>query len=484
MTSRRTRLAMILLVALLATGVVDAQLAAQYAGWADGPEGFLLTKEERKAWDDVASDSAARDFIALFWERRNPNPGQPFNRFKADFEARVRYADDNFASEGVRGALSDRGRVLILMGTPHAAEKRAPTETVETLDNTAAGSDEVRANAEMWTYDPARLPEGFKIKGSQLLFVFYESRSGSNYFTLDRSHREATMALRAMSRAPEVYLLHPDLDEAPKPVAVPNAEPADATQLAWLEASPARNDQLRHLLEIGVADATHLPVWLHLELPKDAPRLEALAGRVLSAAGEVLSTFQLAPQALPTASGGVAYHLTFPLEPGSYRIEVAGAATGTVEITWSGDVTVPTVPDEGTWMSPIWAGLSAEMEAGAPLGQAFTFGGWHLRPFAGGPVPHASELSFFGFVVRPGGADQGPPQLEARITLRMGETRLGRPLTMALEAIQIFGDLWLYANAVNLSGLPEAGDYSIELTVRDRVAEAISERSLELQIVD
>ncbi len=473
-----------LVAALLIALPAGAELSESYAGWADGPAGFLLTKQERKDWEAARTDEQARTFIELFWERRNPSPGQPFNRFKADFEARVRYADATFTSDNLRGALSDRGRVLLLMGTPHAAEKRAPTETVETLDNTAAGSDEVRANAEMWTYDPARLPDGFRIKGSRVLFVFYENRSGSNFFTLDRSHREATMALRAMTRAPEVHLLHPEIDEVPKPVSVPNAEPADPAHLAWLEAGTARQqERLRSLVEVGVADASHLPVWLHLELPGDAPRLDVLAGRVAEPSGATLSTFQVVPQALMSGDN-VAYHLTFPLEPGRYRLEVAGGAKGTPELILVSDVEVPEVPDEGAWMSPVWVGLAAELEQGAPLGQAYTFGGWHLRPHAGGAVSRQGELSFFGFVVRPGGANEGAPQLEAKIGLRRGETRLGRPLTMPLEAIQLVGDLWLYANAISLAALPEPGEYHFEFTVRDRVAGLTSERQVVLDIVD
>ena len=160
--------------------------------WDKGPAGFLLTKDEEKEWKKVSTEAEAKAFIDLFWAKRNPNPASAFNPFKADFDNRVRYADEQYSHEKGRGALTDRGRVLILMGPPHYSENRFPTETVERIADRSVGTDEVRANAKLWFYDPQQMPEEFKIKGSRLIFTFYEEKAESNYFTLDRSHQEAT----------------------------------------------------------------------------------------------------------------------------------------------------------------------------------------------------------------------------------------------------------------------------------------------------
>jgi GWxTD domain-containing protein len=475
-----TALATVLVVSLPAFG----QLSETYRDWADGPAGYLLTKDELKDWKNISTDAQAKKFIALFWAMRNPTLGDAFNPFKAEFEARVRYADENFTSDLGRGALSDRGRTLILLGLPHQAERRGPTETVELMDNTVAGSDEVRANVERWVYDPARLPDGFKVRGSRLAFVFYEDKPESNRFILDRSHQESTMAMRSLSKAPEVYVLHPDLKEVPKPVSIPNAETADAAALAWFDATEfPQQESLRSLVEVGMADASHRPVWVHLELPTGAPRIDAIAGRVLAPDGEVESTFQTVATAIPTATG-IAYHLTFPLDAGDHRLEIAGATGNTPQFKLEADVTVPEVPIEGTWMSPLWVGLSAEMEEGSPLGQAFTFGGWHLRPLAGGDVPHQSEVSFFGFIVRPGRDDAGATKLVAKIAVKKGTQKLGPPFTMPLEAAQLKDDLYLYANAISISGLPEPGDYTLSFTISDEISDIEVEKTVDLHVVD
>jgi len=450
--------------------------------WDESPAGYLLTKDEKKEWKKITTEAQAKAFIDLFWARRNPDPKGSFNPFKADFENKVRYADEQYTWEKRRGALTDRGRVLILMGAPHYSENRFPTETVQRIDDMAVGTDEVRANAKLWYYDPQQLPDKFKAKGSRLIFTFYEEKPESNNFTLDRSHQEATMALRAMSRAPEVYLLHPDLTEVPKPVSVPGGEAPTAAQLAWLDAESAPlNEQLRVVSTVGVADPKNRPLWLHLELPADAPTLDVLAGRVSDADGEVASTFQIAADALK-APTGTAYHLTFPLAAGTYTVEVAGAAGGAAQILWSDEVEVPAAPVEGTWMTPITFGLAVTPEETWQLGSPFGFGPLHAMPLATDELPGTAVVSYLGHIIRPGLNEAGEPEVEVKVTLKRGTQRLGRPLTMTLPVKALVDDLYIYANDINLGVLPESGTYKFEFKVTDKVSGVSVERDLELDV--
>ncbi len=123
---RRQRLVVLFCftLAVLLVPVAGAQLSGDYADWAEGPEGFLLTKKEKKEWAKISSDADAERFIELFWAKRNPEPNNPFNAFRAEFESKVRFADQNFGFGKNRGALSERGRVLILMGRPDRRQVR------------------------------------------------------------------------------------------------------------------------------------------------------------------------------------------------------------------------------------------------------------------------------------------------------------------------------------------------------------------------
>jgi GWxTD domain-containing protein len=475
-------------IALLCLAAVPAaaELSEQYAEWAEGPVGFLLTEDEQDEWKTITDDAEAQRFIELFWARRNPNPTSPVNEFKARFESMVAYADREFSYEGTRGALSDRGKVMLLLGPPHQAEKRFNTETVSGVASATGqsgrGSDEVRARANLWVYEPSKLDDKFKAKGSRLLFTFYEERPNTNQFYLDRSHREATMALRAMRRAPEVYLLHPDLTRVPRPVSVPGGTEATDAQLAALGSAGTHNDALTTLVDLGASDASGHPIWIHLGLPTDAPVLDTLAGRVLTAAGDVASTFQIPANRLG-AGTEQAYHLTFPLVPGSYELQVAGFSSGEPAVTFETPVEVPEIGDEGVWASDLWVGLQAMENPTALLGAAYTFGGWHLVPLTASDVPKTAELSYFGMVARPEVAEGAEPTAKLKLTLKKDGKRLGSPLRMDLILVKVRDDLYFYANAITLAALPP-GECTLDFDVTVPGLEEKVSRTVELNIVE
>jgi GWxTD domain-containing protein len=191
-------------------------------------------------WSNITTDADAERFIELFWARRNPDPASTFNPFRAEFESKVRYAEDNFSYGSRSGAASDRAKVLILMGKPKGIQVRAATSSVPGIDNSAGSGDEVQGATQVWVYNPAELPDGLKVKGAELFFMFYEEKLNSNNFTLDRSARESFKGLSALTDAPEAYLLHPNLKEIPKPVSIEGGSPASAASIPTSRRSRSR----------------------------------------------------------------------------------------------------------------------------------------------------------------------------------------------------------------------------------------------------
>ena len=441
-----------------------AGLSSEYAGWADGPLGFLLTKKERKEWKKITTDAEAKRFIDLFWARRDPNLGTPYNEFKARTEALIRYADEHFGTEKQRGSMTDRGKVLILMGMPYSVEHRGPTHTMETIANNTGGTDQVWNNAELWMYLPDQLPKSFKIKGSRLVFVFYEEKPNSNIFTLDRTHREGTQGLRALVRAPEVWVVNPDLEEPPKPVSVFGGKPATAAHLAWLDGKGALDGQIQVFASIGVADALHRPLWIHIELPKDAPAIDTIAGRVLSADGSLDSTFEVTPTPLDTG-WGTGYELSFPLLPGQYTVEFAGGSGGAVQFVEKRPVQSPIVPDKGVWIAGPWYGTRTIKEPSVLLGAPFQFGVIHLIPDVSGKIRKTDEFSYFGFVS--GLEDATDPKLTVKIQLIRDDKKVGSPMAVSLPLVKIADNLWVYASTLNLTGLPEAGRWDLGFSLKE-----------------
>ena len=123
------------LVLALALPVRAAGLE-KFKDWPQSPEFVILTTDdEKKAWKNVATDADAEKFIALFWAKRDPDIKTPENEFRERFDALVKLADEGFTLGRRRGALTERGKAVILIGRPKQVEKsgmrrrRAPWAT-------------------------------------------------------------------------------------------------------------------------------------------------------------------------------------------------------------------------------------------------------------------------------------------------------------------------------------------------------------------
>src|SRR5687767_7444032 len=100
-------------VALIAASGFAA-LSQQFVEFGKGPATHVMTKEEAARWKNIRSDAEAQAFIDLFWARRDPTPQTPVNEFREQFDARVKYADEKYPQARTRGAMTDRGKVVVI----------------------------------------------------------------------------------------------------------------------------------------------------------------------------------------------------------------------------------------------------------------------------------------------------------------------------------------------------------------------------------
>jgi GWxTD domain-containing protein len=120
-------------IAVLAIAAAPAAVPSpEFSAWGEGPVSFLMTAAEREAWSEVAVDAAARSFVERFWIRRDPTPETPENEARLEYRARVAWAEKLLSTPDGSGAMSDRGRVLIVRGAPSKVERSgAPGGTEE-----------------------------------------------------------------------------------------------------------------------------------------------------------------------------------------------------------------------------------------------------------------------------------------------------------------------------------------------------------------
>jgi GWxTD domain-containing protein len=145
-----TRIRAAFVLCLLTATTVSAQVSEKYTQWREGPVQWIMTGDEQKAWRNVKTDAEASAFVDLFWARRDPTPGTFENEFRAEHEGRVIIADRDFAEEKTRGAMTDRGRVYIVLGNPSRMSKTGSQSS--SAGSSIGGTGRLMSGREEWLY--------------------------------------------------------------------------------------------------------------------------------------------------------------------------------------------------------------------------------------------------------------------------------------------------------------------------------------------
>jgi GWxTD domain-containing protein len=231
----------------------EAALSKAAQEWRRGPEKFLMSNEEEKAWKRVASDAAAAEFIDLFWARRDPTPGTVRNEFREEFLTRVRHADSEFGEKRRRGALTDRGQVYILLGPPTIGTR----ESMGIQGSAAMSSASSRvADSIVWTW-PREVAAALGVP--KLAASFYQIVGTDSYVRDTESGAISNIVTAAIRKS----IVHPELTAVPEWAARPSTEIFAALPVTQIEVKPAgRIGRLVLLQDLGAwnADAAADPL--------------------------------------------------------------------------------------------------------------------------------------------------------------------------------------------------------------------------------
>jgi GWxTD domain-containing protein len=97
------------------------ELETPFGKWLSEDVAYIVTDQERAAFQNLQTDDEREHFIEQFWLRRDPTPGTVENEFKAEHYRRIAYANEHFAAD-VAGWKTDRGRIYITYGPPDELE--------------------------------------------------------------------------------------------------------------------------------------------------------------------------------------------------------------------------------------------------------------------------------------------------------------------------------------------------------------------------
>lgn len=202
----RVKLLVVIAVVMIA-GVAEAGLSKAAQEWRRGPEKFLLTDEEEKAWKSLGSDEAAAAFIDLFWARRDPSAGTPRNELREEFLARVRYSDAAFAEKRMRGAITQRGQVYILLGPPETGARA--NMSVQGNSSGLSGASARSVDNLVWTW-PREVAVAL---GVPRITATFNQVAGSDMYTRDTKVGQFS---NVSALAIRKNVVHPEMTVAPE----------------------------------------------------------------------------------------------------------------------------------------------------------------------------------------------------------------------------------------------------------------------------
>jgi len=129
---------------------VKKEMNEAYKRWINTDVDYIITKEERRAFNALQTDEERENFIANFWNRRDPNPDTEENEYREQYYERIAYANEHFAS-GIPGWKTDRGRIYITWGKPDSVESH-PTGGAYDRPSWEGGGNTSTYPFEIWFY--------------------------------------------------------------------------------------------------------------------------------------------------------------------------------------------------------------------------------------------------------------------------------------------------------------------------------------------
>ena len=491
-----------LAVALVAATASSFALSPEYADWVNGPAQFLMTKEEQAQFKALKTDAEAKAFVDLFWARRDPTPNTPQNEAREAFEARVAYADKSLREGKTRGAMTDRGKVLILYGQPKRVERDAKQPTFDAMSDSES--------AVQWYYEGDEAKAAFTVPRATIRFV---SRSGSNEFKAERGLIDLNAA---QARVIQKMIVRPDLTSVPSaaapaaavaPVApAPVAAAGPATSLTTAALTTAVNEfkaAAKNPYEnqgfatwgeyVTPAGDYFVPVMLYV--PKSAglsgDQNVTFFGVIEDASGKPVLAFEEA-RILTPAQGDFYVDKSLVTLPAGKHRGIIGVSQGGKVILASTDMQLAgTLDKDAAAISPLILSnfVQALTEAQRPT-DPFAFGGVKVVPKADKTFRKADELWYFFELRNPGLSEtEQKPAVQVKMDM-VGKTTDGKPVKMGaalreVDAIAMKGVPGHYGvgNAIPLESF-SPGEYTFTLKVIDTVKKASYTLSDTFRIVE
>lgn len=188
----RTAASIVLFATAAFAATPSAPAPASPKDFANGPAQWLMTRQEKSAWRSVKTDQQAQDLIDLFWARRDPTPGTPRNEFHEQFDQRVQDADVYFPTAKTRGAMTDKGRVYIVLGPP--PEYQTTAGKIQDLGIQTTGDTSFGGAHELGGRDTFDYPNGHSLGLTGPIVFIQDLRTKEYHYDLQHANVGGALA--------------------------------------------------------------------------------------------------------------------------------------------------------------------------------------------------------------------------------------------------------------------------------------------------
>jgi GWxTD domain-containing protein len=304
----------------------EKELQSPYKRVIDRDLAYIITGEERQAFNRLGTDEEREQFLEQFWRRRDPTPDTEENEFKEEHYRRIAYANERYAS-GLPGWKSDRGRIYIMYGPPDEIDPHPSGGTYQRPPEQGGGQTSTFP-FEQWRY---RYIEGI---GTNIVIEFVDTTMTGEYrMTMDPSEKDALQHVpgrqppsttQAASTEFDRLKLFSDLQKPPS-VKFKDLEAAITSRVAFnVLPMKVRHDFFRISDSSVLTNITAQFDNKDLQFAtKDGARSSTINvfGRVTTLTRRAVNTFERTFETTQPASMSI-FQESIPLPPGSYRLNL------------------------------------------------------------------------------------------------------------------------------------------------------------------
>ncbi len=498
---------------------VKTEVKQVYKDWVKKDVFYIITNEEKKAFNQLKTDEERENFIEGFWRRRDPNPDTEENEFREEYYERIAYANEHFAS-GIPGWMTDRGRIYITWGKPDSVESHPsggaydrpsyegggstttyPFETwfYRHLDNVGdgleiefvdpTGTGEYRLARDANEKDALRTVPGAGLTTAEQLGlstkadrITGQNQGGANYQREQDSPFRRLEIQTALSRPPQVKY-------------------GDLQQLAGGDTGVIDNNPLTFQLNVAFFRQSDDRVITAFTIQADNKELAFkdegglqtarmnIFGRIMAVSGKRSGIFEdsvitnsTAEELTEQKDKKSVYQKAIALGPGTYKVDVVvrDVVTGNKGIQSIG-FTVPKYDEKKLDTSTLILASKLRTTNERDIGGMFVIGSAKVIPNLAATYKKGQEVGIYMQVYN-AGIDQTTlrPAVDVDYVLtKDGKEILNQPENW--EGLSDSGQRLTLARLLPTTAMP-LGDYELKIKIKDRVSGQLLEKSSKFTI--